>query len=592
MRSVSAGDQDPPLSLVFDDLGIYYDATAISRLEVQIQEPLNSEDQSRAVALIEMWKAHAVSKYNYLPDFADPLPDEYVLVVDQTRGDESITFGRADVHSFSRMLDSALANHADATIVLKIHPDVWAGKKKGHYDLSKLKTNPRVHVVASDVHPVNLIKSAAAVYVVTSQMGFEGLIWGKPVYTFGLPFYAGYGLTQDVLGAPSRRQPTTLKQLVYACLVRYPRYVHPETLERCEIEDVIEWVGLQRRMRTRFPRHLYAPGFSIWKKPIVRSFLQGSLIETPSRISDEALGATVVVWGMTPVDQELTTSVIRLEDGFLRSVGLGADLTRPISWVMDSAGMYYDATRPSDLENILQNSVFEPSLVERARQLRLRIVHENLTKYNNGAHVWRRPNGVTQVILVPGQVESDASIRYGATAVRRNMELLQSVRMSNPGAHILYKPHPDVIAGLRRRGENEDDASQWCDEVLTDFAMGQLLTLVDEVHVITSLAGFEALLRGKKVVTYGQPFYAGWGLTADICSLERRTRKLAVDELVAGALILYPTYVSLKSGRFTTPENALDELLTMKSRGSAKLLIWHRIFRPFLKVIAILRGKS
>ena len=50
-----------------------------------------------------------------------------------------------------------------------------------------------------------LIEAAAALYTVTSQMGFEALLWGRPVRVFGLPFYAGWGLTRDALAAPSRR---------------------------------------------------------------------------------------------------------------------------------------------------------------------------------------------------------------------------------------------------------------------------------------------------------------------------------------------------------------------------------------------------
>ena len=43
--------------------------------------------------------------------------------------------------------------------------------------------------------------------------------------------------------------------------------------------------------------------------------------------------------------------------------------------------------------------------------------------------------------------------------------------------------------------------------------MDVLLGIVDEVHTLTSLTGFEALLRGIEVHAYGGPFYAGWGLT-------------------------------------------------------------------------------
>lgn len=169
-------------------------------------------------------------------------------------------------------------------------------------------------------------------------------------------------------------------------------------------------------------------------------------------------------------------------------------------------------------------------------------------------------SGIGKIILVPGQVESDASLRYGAPGLRTNLGLLQVVRAANPEAFVVYKPHPDVVAGLRSGGKGEEEAPNWCDEVVSAAPMGRLLLDVDEVHVLTSLAGFEALLRGKGVTCHGQPFYAGWGLTTDALSIARRTRKLSVDELVAVALIAYPTYLSRVTGRFTTPERVLEEL--------------------------------
>jgi capsular polysaccharide export protein len=179
------------------------------------------------------------------------------------------------------------------------------------------------------------------------------------------------------------------------------------------------------------------------------------------------------------------------------------------------------------------------------------------------------------MILVPGQVESDASLAYGAPGIRRNIDLLYSVRAANPEAYLIYKPHPDVVAGLRRKGQCEEDAACWCDEVVADVPMGELLPQVDEVHTLTSLTGFEALLRGKRVVCYGQPFYAGWGLTRDVLPIARRTRRLSLDELVTGALILYPTYVSRATRGLTTPERALDELLAWRERRPG--LPWWRM---------------
>ncbi len=584
LRSVGLGNQEPPLSVVVDDAGIYYDASAPSLLETLIAAGHTEAQLARAHELVAAWRAARISKYNHTREYEGGLPPRYVLVADQTRGDAAIRCGLADAASFQRMLAAALAEHPACTVLLKVHPEVMAGRKRGHFDLAALAQNPRVRVLGEDVHPVSLIEHAEAVYTVTSQIGFEGLLWGKPVRTFGMPFYAGWGLTRDELPAPVRRRPAALAALVHAALLEYPRYIDPETGARCEAERVIEWMGLQRRMRGRFPATVHATGFSIYKRGIVRSFFQGSRVTFARSVPGDAMQ---VVWGRAPAQ---AASVVRLEDGFIRSVGLGADLVRPLSWVMDRQGIYYDATRPSELESILQHDAFDEALLARARALRERLVADGLTKYNVGTGAWQRPReadgaAIRRVILVPGQVESDASLAYGAPGIRRNLDLLRAVRAANPDARVLYKPHPDVVAGLRREGEGEHDAAAWCDELVQDAAMGELLLAVDEVHTLTSLAGFEGLLRGKKVVCYGQPFYAGWGLTTDVVPVARRTRRLALDELVAGVLIRYPAYISRSTGRFTTPERALDELLLWRESGASTLPWWGGMYRFLVRRI-------
>ena len=263
----------------------------------------------------------------------------------------------------------------------------------------------------------------------------------------------------------------------------------------------------------------------------------------------------------------------------LRSVGLGANLVTPISWVVDRRGIYYDATAASDLEWHLAHHRFSEAERQRAFALRQKLVAAGLTKYNLKAAPWQRPAHAGRVVLVPGQVESDASIRWGAPAIRTNLALLAAVRQAEPQAWILYKPHPDVVAGLRQGGEDERQAAGLCDEILRVGAMEQLLSQVDAVHVITSLAGFEALLRNVAVHTWGLPFYAGWGLTHDRCQSERRGRRLSLDELVHGALIAYPRYVSRRSGWAVEPEEAIEELLSWRQEPPQPMAGWQRLFR-------------
>ena len=565
LRSVERSD--PPLSIVVDDLGTHYDAGAPSRLERLVAEPLDDAQQARARDLVALWRQNRVSKYNHAREYAGDLPERYVLVVDQTFGDASIRHGAADEQSFQRMLQAALDENPDCTVVVKTHPDVFTRGKRGYFEPAQLKGAERVAVVAQDCHSARLIENARAVYVVTSQMGFEALMWGVEVRCFGMPFYGGWGLTRDELPAPERRGPATLEQLVHGALIGYPRYVDPETGLRCEVEQVVEHVGLQRRMRARFAREIHAVGFSRWKRPILRRFMAGSAIRFVDDFAAVPPGAAVAVWGSRDVHGR--EGAVRVEDGFLRSVGLGADFTQPLSWVQDDRGIYYDASRPSALEHLLATSEFAPALVERAAKLREMIDAAGITKYNVGSGGWGRPKTDKKVILVPGQVESDASIRLGTRDTCTNADLMRAARALEPDAHLIYKPHPDVMAGVREGRVREREAFDLADEVVTDVGIAAMLPQVDAVHTMTSLVGFEALMRGVEVTCHGQPFYSGWGLTRDVFPPERRQRRLTLDELVAAALILYPTYVSRGSGRFTTPENVVRDLIAWRERAAA-----------------------
>ncbi|MDH4390387.1 MAG: capsular polysaccharide biosynthesis protein [Aquabacterium sp.] len=578
LRSVTLGADGPPFGVVIDDIGLYHDASAPSRLEALVQALLTPARAARADALVQQWRQAGVSKYNHARDAAPPLPGPFVLLLDQTAGDAAIALGGATPRSFTEMLQAALDEHPALPVVLKVHPDVLAGRKAGHLGRLTPGQAARVTVLAADVHVAGLLDSAAAVYTVTSQTGFEGLLRGCPVRCFGMPFYAGWGLTQDMLAAPARRAPVLLQALVHAALVDYARYVDPQTLLRCEIEALVAWAGLQRRMRQRFAPQVHALGFSRWKKPIVRAYFSGSQVHFIQRPADTPAGATVALWGRRTAPPQ-AGSTVRLEDGFLRSVGLGADLVRPLSWAMDTRGMYYDPAEPSDLEHLLQTHDFDPALCARAAALRGRINAEGITKYNVGSGVWQRPVGARRVVLVVGQVESDASITHAAPGVRSNIALLQAARAAAPHAHLVYKPHPDVVARLRRAGSGEHRAASVCDELVVDVPMHLLLAQVDEVQVLTSLAGFEALLRGVAVVTHGQPFYAGWGLTQDLAPPPRRGKVLSLDALVAGALLLYPSYVSQRSGTFCTAETVLDELLAWRDSGSQRPAAWRRLWR-------------
>ncbi|QHQ40882.1 capsular polysaccharide biosynthesis protein [Microbulbifer hydrolyticus] len=597
-------------SLVVDYSGIYYDATAPSDLEQLIlSAEFMDAELARARAGIALLRRHRLSKYNSAPDFPITWPDERprVLVVDQTFGDAAITYGGADASTFTRMLESAIADNPDAEVVVKVHPDVIAGKKRGY--LLDAAREHGCRLWSQDISPWALLDAVDRVYVATSQFGFDALLAGKPVHCFGLPFFAGWGLTEDEQACARRGQNRSLEQVFAAAYLRYCRYINPYTGKRCELEDTIRLIAEQKQRHQKLAGPWLGLGFSPWKRSFVPDFLgrpqrmQFAGIE-PVELANAEEGAQVVAWASSLPNSMVTACkkarlpLWRLEDGFLRSVGLGSDLVRPLSLVLDRQGIYYDASQPSDLESILHETEFDSDLCTRAAALRELLVTRQLSKYNVGERVPSLilPEGRT-VILVPGQVESDASIAHGSPWLKTNRQLLEQVRRANPKAYIIYKPHPDVVAG-GRIGALEDDGGALYDHLVTDSPMPALLAQVDELHTLSSLSGFEALLRGLKVVTYGLPFYAGWGLSEDrllsggadgapealgeLSAVRRcqraRGRKRTLDELVAATLILYPTYVDPKSGDMVEVESAVEILQAQREKPLAGGL-WQWLYR-------------
>jgi capsular polysaccharide export protein len=334
------------------------------------------------------------------------------------------------------------------------------------------------------------------------------------------------------------------------------------------------------------PRVLYTLGISLVKWPDLRRCFPARKLVRLRQAHVLPADAWIVAWGMTPLPDKLpqTVTVLRLEDGFLRSVGLGVDLVRPLSWVIDRRGIHFDATRPSDLETLLATRTFGADLCRRAAALRKRIVAEQITKYNVGHERWRRPHGRSRVILVPGQVPTDAAMSFAKLRPTANIALLKAVRAANPDAHVVYKVHPDIVARMRLQQESVTDARAWCDEVIGDVNMAELLALVDEVHVMTSLTGFEALLRGLPVTCYGQPFFSGWGLTRDLQpAIARRCRNLSLDELVAGVLIEYPVYLNRNGAGLLTAEQALDTLSSQRRSHESSSDWWKSAYRMALR---------
>ncbi len=362
---------------------------------------------------------------------------------------------------------------------------------------------------------------------------------------------------------PRRTARRTAAEIFAAAYLDYPLYFDPWRGGVIGFEAACDALEVLRAEHERNRQPAICSGVRLWKRRYVADFLKGA-DDTP-RFRDDAAkaaseaqetGARHVVWGQTAGSETAT----RVEDGFLRSVGLGAALTPPLSLSFDDLGIYYDPSRPSRLEALIEAAPETAAARARARQLIDRIVDNGVTKYNTGRAAPARPDHPC-VILAPGQVEDDASITLGAGKVRTNLALLQSIRRDAPDAWVIYKPHPDVEAGLRPGAISPDDLSGLADDVARDADAHHCLDIANEVWTMTSLMGFEGLIRGKSVTCYGAPFYAGWGLTRDRgAPPDRRRARPSLEALVHAVLIDYPAYRDPVSGLACTPELIVERL--------------------------------
>ena len=579
LRSLFPGRAgEPPLGLLIDETGIHFDPSRPSDLETLLAtHPFDDHAlMERARLGMTRLKHGQFSKYAaHDPDLKAPAPG-YVLVVDQVRGDASLRHGGLNgslsKHLFQDMLVQAQLDFPGTRIVIRAHPENITGHRAGHFGPEHAQGN-HITLLTKNVSAWELLEGALAVYTVSSQLGFEAIFAGHRPRVWGLPFYAGWGLSEDQTPHPRRGRRLTRAQLFAGAMLLYPRWYDPCRDRLCSFEDALNHLEALRRA-WRDDRHGYtALDMRLWKRAHLQAFFGRwkplRFASTPSNSQPN------LIWGAAP--HPPAPHVIRIEDGFLRSRGLGAALTPPLSLITDDLGLYFDPTGPSRLEALIA-APLPPGGAERASALRAQILAHRLSKYNLQATLPDLPKG--HRILVPGQVEDDASIRLGTTRIRTNLDLLRVTRAQNPDAVILYKPHPDVEAGLRPGAVDLVQALRFADTVLHQTDPAQLLDHVQEVWTMTSTLGLEALLRNVPVTTHGAPFYAGWGLTRDLGAIpDRRRARPDLNAFIHATLIAYPRYCDPITRLPCAPEVAVERLASGQTNRP-----------PYLRMLAKLQG--
>ncbi|WP_332695120.1 glycosyltransferase family 29 protein [Halalkalibacter lacteus] len=626
VRSIALGaGHSLPMSIVADDQTLYFNSQEPSNLEGIYQTyDFQAEPDllKKARTCIDTLLQTGISKYNHLGStnveaIYGVKEKKRILVIGQVETDASIKYGCEKELTNNDLVWAAYMENPDAEIIYKPHPDVLTGHREKVSD--PMEVSHIAKVVTEPLSLVDSLKTIDHVYTITSLSGFEALLRGIEVTCFGMPFYAGWGLTNDRQKCARRTRTLTLEELFAGAYLLYPKYIDLETNELTDCEATIKVLNeklkqnalmqeaearkelLERKEQSDKPLVevgeawadqtkpiAYMFGFNPWKREHMSHFFPeyrtayvfGSAgidrLEPYFMDSEEMV---FIVWGFKETEEILSYAkdhnikLIRVEDGFVRSIGLGAGHSLPMSIVADDQTLYFNSQEPSNLEGIYQTYDFqaEPDLLKQARACMDTLVHTGISKYNHlGSTNVEAIYGVKtkKRILVIGQVESDASIKYGCSRKMTNNDLVRAAHLENPNAEIIYKPHPDVLTGHRDMISDPMAVSDIAKVVIEPLSLVDSLKTIDHVYTITSLSGFEALLRGIEVTCFGMPFYAGWGLTNDRQECDRRNRTLTIEELFAGAYLIYPRYINMETNELTDCESTIRHLLSMKKQQS------------------------
>jgi len=342
-------------SILKDKTGVYYDSSTPNDLEnllnldnTQFHAIATPERMAYAQRCREQLVRGNITKYNFTSQqmpTAPPDAKKQVLVVDQTLDDASVRYGGMDAASFENMLYTAIRENPNTRITVRAHPDVVSGHRQGY--LKALAEKLGIEISADAINPLLVLKHVDKVYVGTSQLGYEALLCDKQVVVFGQPFYAGWGLSDDRSPVTRRIQNRSIDELFFASHIALARYCNPVTGQPWQLHECLDHV-------------------EPWKQKYLRQYLRSpdgkvrfgsSKVRTGSNCDAKLTWAYRAFGDLSPDAEQRVDGkpLFRVEDGFLRSMGLGSDYNAPASLVIDQCGLYLDPARPRDLENRILN---------------------------------------------------------------------------------------------------------------------------------------------------------------------------------------------------------------------------------------------
>jgi glycosyltransferase involved in cell wall biosynthesis len=283
----------------------------------------------------------------------------------------------------------------------------------------------------------------------------------------------------------------------------------------------------------------FSPGSGALRQQVPAMLDFAEIVPAPREAGAVGTADAFAIWGAPtdshhPIRETAAAAgkpLLCLESGFLSSPGIEGRDAPAHSVVVTQDAVYYDATRPSELVDLLNSDTFILTAGQRTRAENCvaAIVANRLSKFNHAPRIDLRPrfpaDGTRRILLID-QRRRGGSVHWSLGG-QASFERMMETALAMPDCQILVKIHPEAI---------RDRAPSFLAPLIPsplpanfaviDFDVNphDLLEVVAEVFVGTSQMGFEAVLAGKQVHCFAAPYYAGWGFTRDHTVIPRRRR--------------------------------------------------------------------
>lgn len=572
--------KEETLSIYKSTNGIYFDSTQDNNLDLLLRSSWqpDSEDIYIANLSIEMIKKYRITKTNEYPDvsFSFFSNNEFpnILLIDQIIDSPKVILGNSNEQTFNDMLLSVFHSYPNYNIYVKLHPDTINHNKEGYLQklLKKysLLDYPLIHVINENYNVISFFDFVEEIFVVTSQVGFEAILRDKKVTCYGLPFYSGWGLTNDMQVSKKTKPNRNTVELFVAIMIKYTKYLNPFTKKLGTILDLLEYISLQKRHSLNKKAIIFNTNKnnSLLVKKLFKNYSEVNSLSNFHKHEDKPIIFTDHIHSYEKLSKDYPSSFIR--EGFLFPNSLNNKKASSI--ILDYSGAYFNPSIYSDLDFLLNYEYFteyeyliaEKFLINYEKQLSTLLSKEsseNLLKIiNNSSN--------KKIVFIIGQDENSELLFYGKQDnIQNNFQLISEVCKKTSNSLIIYKPPSNGInkyyslfnsnsLQTLKNLANKNNNSFYIEKKLSFL---KCISLSEEIHTINSNFGLDAIIQSKKVFTYGLPFYGGYGLTNDMYSYPKEKSSLSILDLILGTYIYYPIYYMNGNSFFMNANNTLEK---------------------------------